>query len=537
VEDVIMSDTTRSENVPGDAQRQWRRAGGWMISGGLHALLLCLFALLITTQPIPSIDPPPVTATAFLPPAKPEKPTTPVVHPKPTDPQPPDLNPVPDDPVGKSDDQATQSTIDPDPPSNNSATPMVTDSTQPSERTDSLGFTTGSLGIGPEDGARPPEFGQRGQGKGLGHGPRSSRQEVAATNAALRWFTRHQSPDGHWDVDHYQAQCRDDGPKCEPGTANTGAAGDIACTSLALLCYLGYGHDGTHSTMYRSVVAKGLTWLAAQQGSDGVFGARNYEHAVAVMALADAMGMAAGRLESLRPGVTKGVKVILARQNPGVDKDTPSGWDYIKPNPKRDDSSVTGWNIMALKSAHMAGIDIGRGMTGARSWLNRAWTAANPDAAKLTSSSESGFPYTFDQTTGATERDHLAGLAATCAAFLGHQRGDVMIESLANRIVAKDLPKLRRWPCNTYQLYYATMAMFQVTCDPQGRDARWNAWYQPISSMLVGSQRHDEGCFDGSWDFAGTVFPGHETGRLLSTALCCLSLEVQERFAIQTKAH
>ena len=532
-----MSDATLPETVPEDTQRRWRGAGGWMISGGLHAVLLCLFALLITTKPIPPTDSTPMVATDFIPLAKPQKPTTPVVQPKPTDPQMTDLPPMTDDPVSKPDDQAAQSPIDPITQDDPVATPTVTEVPSTNDPTSGLSFTTGPLGVGPDGGARPSGFGPRGQRKGPSHGPRSTRQEVAATKAALRWFARHQSPDGHWDVDQYQAQCRDAGPKCEPGTANTGAAGNIACTSLALLCFIGYGHDGANSTTYRAVVAKGLTWLVAQQGTDGVFGERNYEHAVAVMALADAMGMASGRLDSLRQPLAKGVKAILARQNPGVNKDTPSGWDYIKSNPKRDDSSVTGWNVMALKSAYLAGIDIGRGLHGARSWLNRAWKAGNPDAAKLTSSSESGFPYTYDQTTGTTERDHLAGLAASCAAFLGHQRGDVMIESLANRIVARDLPKLRTWPCNTYQLYYDTMAMFQVTCDPQGRDARWNAWYQPISSMLVGGQRRDEGCFEGSWDFAGTAFHGHGTGRLLSTALCCLSLEVQERFSIQTVKH
>ncbi len=97
-----------------------------------------------------------------------------------------------------------------------------------------------------------------------------------------------------------------------------------------------------------------------------------------------------------------------------------------------------------------------------------------------------------------------------------------MLETMANHIEKYQTPTA--YPLNTYYLYYNTLAIFQTD------EQRWDRWNKAFVPVLEGAQRRD-GCFDGSFDYEGTVFHGHKTGRLLSTAYCCLSLEVYYRYA------
>jgi len=184
---------------------------------------------------------------------------------------------------------------------------------------------------------------------------------------------------------------------------------------------------------------------------------------------------------------------------------------------------VSGWSMMALKSALGAGLNVGGSMEGAKRWLERTWKAANPDWKRLDPyQDESRFPYTFDATSQKVDKDHLACVGALCAVYLGHHQGDVMLETLGNYIMKHDFP--RQWPTNTYFLYYNTLAIFQMG------EARWQQWNLPVARMLAQAQRQDDSCFNGSWDYAGTKFHGHDTGRLLSTAYACLSQQVIWRY-------
>jgi hypothetical protein len=175
-------------------------------------------------------------------------------------------------------------------------------------------------------------------------------------------------------------------------------------------------------------VKKGLDYLLACQKPDGSFG-RNYENAIAGMALAEAYGMTQD--PELKEPAQRCVDVALARQtiNPNATDKAYAGlgWDYINPNPSRQDGSICGWGCMFLKSAMASGLDTKNGIEGAKAWLEGAWKAANPDWKNIDPYKSSVFPYTWDTLTNKTDKDHLSFVGGCAAVFLGHQSGDTMI--------------------------------------------------------------------------------------------------------------
>ncbi len=375
------------------------------------------------------------------------------------------------------------------------------------------------MAIGPGGGAAGLFGSRSGGGRRRAVGRFGGSQESErAVEAALRWFAIHQSPNGQWSVAGYPANCNEGGPRCEPGTAHIGAAGDRAATAYALLCYLGAGYDHRHMSRWRQTVRRGMEWLV--EAHDGNFNyGRNYEQGIVAMTLAEAFALSND--PTLRKPAQKAINVLIERQTQDGDG-YGLGWDYVRPRLDRMDASVTGWVVMALKSADAAGLDIGNSLQGAERYVRGAWKAANPDHARLSPYDSSGFPYTWNAQANATGRTNLACVGLLCGVFLGIDPDDIMMQTMANYVMENNLPTA--YPTNTYFMYYNTLGIFQMGGE------RWQTWNDTVRDMLVAAQRRDPSCFDGSWDFVGTEFYGHQIGRLVSTAYVTLSLQVYYRY-------
>jgi hypothetical protein len=525
----VPEDELLEEGEGEEEDRQPSGAPAWFISVAVHALFALIFWAVVFAAREPETELPPMKVTTIDPPPKKEekKELQRDIENK------VDLNVAEADAVAPVNqlnvpvEEKTTSEEDTEAEMNKGREEAVASS--------EMGSTGAFMAIG-AGGGSAGMFGSRnggGKRRALAKGG-GSRASESAVDAALRWFKRHQSPNGMWDVEKYPVNCTE-APKCEPGSAGDSGGSDanVAMTGYAVLCFLGAGYDHKTPNKYKTTVQKGLEYLRSVQKPDGLLGNRNYEHAVATMALAEAYAMTND--PDLKTPAQNGLKTVLARQS----KDAKAadaqysglGWDYVEPKPERNDSSVSGWNVMALKSGLAGGLNVGNGMEGAKKWLERAWKAANKDWAKLSDpyTATSSFPYTWDATSDqvqidapGSENHDMAPVGALCAVFLGHHAGDIMLESLCNHIMKYQFPAA--YPCNTYYMYYNTLAVFQAGGD------RWTKWNNTVRDMLVNAQRKGEGCFDGSWNWEGTKFHGSAHGRILSTVYCCLCLEVYYRY-------
>ena len=101
-------------------------------------------------------------------------------------------------------------------------------------------------------------------------------------------------------------------------------------------------------------IEQGLVWLVRHQERDGNLakdcGSPMYSHGLATIALCEAFGLSGDR--NVGHAAQGAVNFIIAAQNKND-----NGWRYNPGDP--GDTSVVGWQIMALKSAQMAGLNVG----------------------------------------------------------------------------------------------------------------------------------------------------------------------------------
>ena len=175
---------------------------------------------------------------------------------------------------------------------------------------------------------------------------------------------RHQRADGSWSL-NFHDQCQASAVPVPVARIES----DTAATGLALLPLLGAGHIHTVKSRYQDSVRRGLEWLTAHQNADGdlFIGppgmAYLYSHAIATMALCEAYGFrgipACSRPRAARHPVSSATRKIPLS----------GGWRYSPGQP--GDTSVFGWNIFALRSAHLAGIEVPQRILKACSRLSR----------------------------------------------------------------------------------------------------------------------------------------------------------------------
>ncbi len=332
-----------------------------------------------------------------------------------------------------------------------------------------------------------------------------SRQSEEAVRLGLRWLASVQSEDGSWSASRWG------GGRAVPVAGRdrrqAGTNADMGITGLALLAFLGDGHTHTTDGDYKTTVSRGLQFLIDRQAKDGNLSgnaslfAAMYCHGMASFAISEAYAMTNdGRL---RPTVRRAIEYIVAAQHPKT-----GGWRYRVGD--TGDTSQLGWQLMALKSAALAGIPMpGRTEDGIRRYLTTVSRGRYGGLACYRPGQRISRPMTAE--------------ALACRQFLGDSPNSAA-SSEASEYITGELPgsELQRGQkLNFYYYYYATIALYQR------QDDHWKQWNAALQSTLIASQER-QGNQAGSWH-SDTAWGGYG-GRVYTTAMATLCLEVYYRF-------
>jgi hypothetical protein len=218
---------------------------------------------------------------------------------------------------------------------------------------------------------------------------------------------------------------------------------------------------------------------------------------MAMLALGEALATTGDR--RLYEPVRRAVDYSLHAQHRGQ-----GGWRY-RPGDEGDMSQF-GWQVLALKSAQLGGVEVpleaNRLM---QQFLNRCTSGTSGGLAGY----QPGQPPTVTMTAE----------ALLCRHFLLTEVPRAT-NNEASQYLLQHLPGAGE--TNFYYWYYGTLAMFHIG------GPGWETWNQHLTKTLTQSQQKS-GPEAGSWEPVG-IWCGYG-GRVYSTAIATLSLEVYYRYS------
>lgn len=305
------------------------------------------------------------------------------------------------------------------------------------------------------------------------------------------------------------------------GTEGNWQSRDLGLVALGAMAFLSAGHAPDRGPYGRNV-RLALDYVIANAQPNGLMNISQQDmvnHGLSVFVLTQAYGVSADR--RLGPVLDRGVQLISEVQSED------GGWTYKAARQRRGhDLSLAAMQTKALRGAMDIGLDIPQGTIdrAIQSVRSRYRAIGEPDGRRYGDDPLADRPGAFtddgDQMTVAT-----AASGAVCLQELG-QYGDYRVQRSIDYVldqVRTNMPlKDGRIPFDAYTMYDVGQGLYQVGGE------RWRTGYPLIRDAIVKTQAtSNDSAIDGSWT---TERVGGRAGRLAGTAAGVFVLSIPNRY-------
>jgi len=316
------------------------------------------------------------------------------------------------------------------------------------------------------------------------------------------------------------------------GSFETRDMGQPAITSFGLMAFLAQGESPIDGK-YQPQLEKAVSFIASQQKANGLIShqapsavpiprsgvspelgvAIVYNHAISSLALCEAYGQCGPeQSKKLQPVIEKAIAATLEMQGwRGKQKHNVGGWRYLEKHSLDSDLSVTGWQLMFLRSAKSAGFDVPkRSIDAGVAYVERSF---------IKDLNRQVYGYQLESGNHGCTRA-MAGAGVLAMAHAGKHDSKEALAS-GEWILAHDFsnynddtPNYGRWLCDRY--HYGAVLCSQAMYQLGGK--YWEQFFPPLVDTLLANQTAG-----GAWPPEKREIP---YGSCYSTSLCVLSLSV-----------
>lgn len=297
---------------------------------------------------------------------------------------------------------------------------------------------------------------------------------------------------------------------------NKGRRNETAMTALSMLALAACGHQPADPTPEGAAMKKALAYVLRSdvQQPDGYFGekdnSRMYGHGITTLMITEMLGMGADAAqdELLRDRVRKAIDLILRAQKVPKNDKARGGWRYL-PSDTSSDMSVTVWQVMALRAARNAGMDVPKEAIDLAVTYIKSLYQAEGQPDKRGRVRPGGFGYQSRGNEISTTSEGLLALQVC---------GDYEAEEAlgaSERLLREGVRTDERW--FFYTMYYYAQGMYQ-------RGGKYEeAGRAKVAELLLPLQSRE-----GFWENGGG--DGREAGKVYATSMAIMSLAVKNHF-------